>query len=159
MEFNILVSIGGALKGSKKVSTPCMIGRSKEATLTVAHPAMSRKHCELFEEAGKLYLRDNSSLNGTLYHGEYVESPVPIQVGEEFTVGELTFKIAPPAAPLTEQQKEIADRPTAPISIQEEAPADPGMATIMEQPKPADEQAPPKKGGKKVAPTDVRIVT
>ncbi len=60
--------------------------------MTVAHPAMSRKHCELFEDGGKLYLRDNGSLNGTLFHGEYIEEPVALAFGDEFVVGELTFR-------------------------------------------------------------------
>lgn len=116
MELNISVYVGGILKGAKKINTPCLIGRSKEAGLTVAHPAMSRKHCELFEEGGKLFLRDNSSLNGTLYHGEYVEVPVEFPVGSEFSVGELTFKIS--AVPTGGQEHTgMVDRPTQAIDL------------------------------------------
>lgn len=179
MEINVSILIDGSLRGSKVVETPCMIGRSKEARLTVAHPAMSRKHCELYEEGGKIFLRDNSSLNGTLFKGEYVEDPIELKFGEEFTVGELSFKISEPAGPLTAEQVEIANRPTAAFTIDSDRgeEAEPGMATVLEPPrelknlKPeavdepvieadrpkADEPAPEKKGAKKVSPKDVQI--
>ncbi|MDR1963158.1 MAG: FHA domain-containing protein [Planctomycetaceae bacterium] len=117
MKFNVSIFAGGVLKGNKQITTPCVIGRSKEADLTITHPVMSRKHCELFEEAGNLYLRDNSSLNGTIYKGTYIENPTPLQLGDEFTVGELTFKISPLTAPLSEEQRALADRPTVAISL------------------------------------------
>lgn len=178
MEINVSISIKGALRGSKKVSTPCLIGRSKEAGLTVTHPAMSRKHCELYEEGGKLYLRDNSSLNGTMFGGEYVEEPVCLQLGDTFTVGELAFTVSSASVPLSEEQQEIVNRPTAAISTTEELSIEddlsddeaPGMATMLEVPgngaedeelrlKDDDAPAPVQKPGKGVSPKDVRIIT
>ena len=95
MEIRIAVRSGGEYKGSKVVQTPCFIGRSKDAGLTISHPSVSRKHCELFEEAGRLFLRDNSSLNGTLLKGEFVEGPVAVKPGDEFVIGELQLRIEP----------------------------------------------------------------
>lgn len=178
MEINVSIFISGSLRGSKVVKTPCLIGRSKDAELTVAHPAMSRKHCELYEEGGKIFLRDNSSLNGTLFKGEYVEDPIELKFGEEFVVGELLFKISEPASPLTDEQKELANRPTAAFAIDSETAeqAEPGMATILEQPgktpndapdkpkdvaaeKPAEKtvEEKSKKGKPKISPKDVQI--
>jgi len=97
MEVKISVRSGGEYKGSKVVQTPCFIGRSKDVGLTISHPSVSRKHCELYEEAGQLFLRDNSSLNGTLLRGEFVEGPVPVKPGDEFVVGELQLCIEPMA--------------------------------------------------------------
>ena len=95
MKITISVWAGEQHKGSKIVQTPCFIGRGKDVGLTISHPSVSRKHCELYEEAGQLYLRDNSSLNGTLLRGEFVETPVPIQPGDEFVIGELQLRIEP----------------------------------------------------------------
>ena len=114
MVIKISVRSGGLYKGSKVVQTPCFIGRSKDVNLTISHPSVSRKHCELYEdEAGQLYLRDNSSLNGTLLRGEFVEGPVPVQVGDEFVIGELQLRIEPPTAIDSEtavQGTEIVER-------------------------------------------------
>lgn len=164
MELNVSIYVGDTLKGSKKIQTPCLLGRSKEAGLTVAHPAMSRKHCELYEEGGKLFLRDNSSLNGTLCKGEYVENPVQLQFGDEFTVGELKFRVSAVENVSSEARLEIADRPTASVSIDLKDDSDdkPGMVTVLEPPSaekdeivPASENA----GGKKpkISPRDVKI--
>ena len=95
MEIKISVRVNGEFKGSKIVQTPCFIGRSKDVGLTIAHPSVSRKHCEIYEESGRLYLRDNGSLNGTLLRDEFVETPVAIQVGDEFVIGELQLCIEP----------------------------------------------------------------
>jgi len=139
MELTISILVGGVLKGCKTVVTPCLIGRSKEAGLTLPHPAMSRKHCELFEDGGKLFLRDNGSLNGTLFHGSYLDGPVSLAFGDEFTVGELTFRVTAPENVTNEERQAFAERPTAAIRLDDElelAPeADqPGMATVLDVP-------------------------
>jgi len=93
MEIKISVRAGVEYKGSKIVQTPCVIGRSKEVDLTIPHPSVSRQHCEIYEEAGQLYLRDNGSLNGTRLKGDFVETAAPIQPGDEFVIGELQLRI------------------------------------------------------------------
>lgn len=150
MEINVSIFIGGLLRGSKVLQTPCTIGRSKEAVLTVAHPSMSRKHCEVYEEGGKLFLRDNSSLNGTLFKGDYVEKPVELKFGEEFVVGELVFKISQPPEPLTEEQKQLANQPTAAFTLNDEGAeeAGPGMETILETPRQLADAASPEDADK-----------
>ena len=97
MEIKISIHIGGEYKGSKAVQTPCFIGRSKEAGMPIAHPSVSRKHCELYVEADQLFLRDNGSLNGTLLRGEFVESPVALRPGDEFVIGELQLRVEWPS--------------------------------------------------------------
>lgn len=173
MDLNIAIYIGGVLKGSKIVSTPCLIGRSKEARLTVAHPAMSRKHCELYEEGEKLFLRDNSSLNGTLFKGDYVETPIELSFGDEFVVGELMFRVTAAEQISSDERQLIADKPTAVIeSIGDDDSDDrPGVVTLIQPPMPKiedqndnklppdakPEETPDKSGSKKISPSDVRI--
>lgn len=188
MKVNISIFVGGVLRGSKQITTPCMIGRSREADLPIAHPAISRKHCELFEKAGNLYLRDNSSLNGTIYKGGYIENPTQLSNDDEFAVGELTFKVSLLAAASSEEQQEIMDAATVAISGDSvnnndnnnlsdanntnnanQLPANTGTvaesqpASLPEpQPTPqtpANETRPPKKASNKISPKDVRIVT
>jgi hypothetical protein len=88
-----LVIIGGkASKGPISLKLPTTIGRSREAGLTVAHPMISRQHCELFEVDGLLRIRDLGSLNGTFVGQEKV-AEADLYPQSQFTVGPLTFRV------------------------------------------------------------------
>ncbi len=92
MEAKLIVIRGKANKGEVALNLPTTIGRSRDSDLTVAHPMVSRRHCEIFEgEDGTLRVRDLGSLNGTFVNGERVsEAELPNQA--EITVGPLTFR-------------------------------------------------------------------
>lgn len=92
MEATLTVTGGKTNKRTVPLKLPTTIGRSKEAGITVAHPMISRQHCELFESSGLLLLRDLGSLNGTLVGGQKVKETV-LRPNEEFTVGPLTFRV------------------------------------------------------------------
>ena len=87
-----LVVVGGDVKATEiNLKLPAIIGRGREATLTLPHPLVSRKHCELYEVDGTLMVRDLGSLNGT-YVGtqRVVEAPLPS--GELLTVATVNFR-------------------------------------------------------------------
>lgn len=89
-----LIVVGGETIGREfDFELPAIIGRSRNTDVTVGHPLVSRQHCEVFEIDGLLMLRDLGSLNGT-YFGQtrLAEQPTPIQPGEQFTVGPVTFR-------------------------------------------------------------------
>ena len=91
MEAKLIVVGGKASKSKITLRLPTIVGRSREAGLTIAHPMISRQHCELFEADGLLMVRDLGSLNGTVCGGQRIkESPLPPDA--EFTVGPLTFR-------------------------------------------------------------------
>jgi len=88
-----LVIVGGkANKSRVSVELPTVIGRSREADLTIAHPMISRKHCELYEVKGLAMIRDLGSLNGLFVGGTQV-SEAALYPNAEFSVGPLTFRI------------------------------------------------------------------
>lgn len=91
MDAELIVVGGKASKEAVSLNLPTVIGRSSKASLTVAHPMVSRRHAELFERDGLLMIRDLGSLNGTRVEGERVKE-APLPPGAEFTVGPLTFK-------------------------------------------------------------------
>lgn len=93
MEAKLVIVSGKANKRDVKVKLPTVIGRSRDADLTVAHPMISRRHCELFEADGLVKIRDLGSLNGTYIHGKRIEQEVVLRPNEEFTIGPLTFRI------------------------------------------------------------------
>jgi pSer/pThr/pTyr-binding forkhead associated (FHA) protein len=90
MEAKLIVVDGKASKDSVTLKLPTIIGRSRKAKLSIAHPMVSRRHCELFEADGLLMVRDLGSLNGTVVGGRRIkEAPLPPET--KFTVGPLTF--------------------------------------------------------------------
>lgn len=91
MDAELTVVGGKASKESVSLNLPTVIGRSRQAALTVAHPMVSRRHAELFEKDGLLMIRDLGSLNGTRIDGQRIKE-APLPPGAEFSVGPLTFQ-------------------------------------------------------------------
>ncbi len=92
MEAKLIVVGGKTNRGEIPLKLPTTIGRSRQATLTVAHPMISRQHCEIYERDGLLMLRDLGSLNGVLL-GDKRVNLAPLPPGTEFTVGPLTLRV------------------------------------------------------------------
>jgi len=92
MDAKLVIVGGKANKSQVSVKLPTVIGRSREADLTVAHPMISRKHCELYEVDGLVRIRDLGSLNG-LFVGSRQVNEAALHPNAEFTVGPLTFRI------------------------------------------------------------------
>jgi predicted component of type VI protein secretion system len=92
MNVTLLVLYGKTTKRKAVPRLPAVLGRSREANITVAHPLVSRRHCEVFENDGLLMLRDLASLNGTMIHGRRIEQ-APLLPGTVFTIGPLTFQV------------------------------------------------------------------
>ena len=74
-----------------KINLPLTIGRGREATLKLPHALVSREHCELFEDHGRIMVRDLGSLNGTFVSGQRVET-APLLPGDLLTVGSVTLR-------------------------------------------------------------------
>lgn len=91
MDAKLIVVGGKANKAEVNLTLPAIIGRGRDADLTVAHSTVSRRHCLLFEKEGALMVRDNGSLNGTLIEGERITEAV-LRPGASLTVGPLTFR-------------------------------------------------------------------
>lgn len=92
MEAKLLVVAGDANQTEIKLKLPTVIGRSRDADVTIAHPLVSRRHCEIAEgEDGRLQVRDLGSLNGTFVGQTRVEESV-LASGDLLTVGAITFR-------------------------------------------------------------------
>ena len=89
-----LVVVGGEAKQAevRLKKLPTIIGRAREATLTLPHPLVSRKHCEIFEENGQLYVQDLGSLNGTYVNNERIDGRQPLNPEQLLTLGNVTFR-------------------------------------------------------------------
>jgi pSer/pThr/pTyr-binding forkhead associated (FHA) protein len=70
------------------------IGRHDDCLIRIKSSQVSRRHCELFEVADKLTLRDLGSSNGTFVNGKKVSGQQALKHGDELTVGAVTLRVA-----------------------------------------------------------------
>jgi pSer/pThr/pTyr-binding forkhead associated (FHA) protein len=90
-----LVVVGGEAKMSEvQLKLPTIIGRGRAAGITLPHPLVSRQHCEIYEEQGRLVVNDMGSLNGTFVGDQRINEPTFLLPGELLTVGTVTFRAA-----------------------------------------------------------------
>ena len=136
------------------VGLPVVIGRGTDSTLTIKHPLLSRRHCEIYEEGGQVYIKDLASLNGTFINEARVETVLPISNGSQLKLGsvemqvnfaggstnefsEADFDMGAVAAAETETMPVVSEAPAA----SEEASFDLGDFEVNESAAPAVEDA------------------
>jgi predicted component of type VI protein secretion system len=76
------------------------IGRHDDCLIRIRSSQVSRRHCELFEDDGRLIIRDLGSSNGTFVNGKRIGSQQVVKPGDVITVGGVTLRIdttSPPA--------------------------------------------------------------
>lgn len=92
MDAKLLVVAGDTDCKEVRLKIPTVIGRSREVDLVIAHPLVSRRHCEITAtDDGQLQVHDLGSLNGTFVGQDRVEEAV-LKPGALLTVGAVTFR-------------------------------------------------------------------
>jgi pSer/pThr/pTyr-binding forkhead associated (FHA) protein len=109
-----LVVVGGDAK-AKEVSLklPTVIGRGKDVTLTLPHALVSRKHTEIFEKDGWLFVKDLGSLNGTYVNNRRIKDPQKLLPNHLLTLGNVTFRAvyqSPVPAEDTERERPTGEQ-------------------------------------------------
>lgn len=103
------------------------IGRTKENDLVIKDPAASRAHARVFERAGKVYVEDLGSANGTRLNDEPLapREPVACEIGDDIGIGDTVIRLVPDLAVAVESSGTLQDvsGPVPPA-----APAPPGDA-------------------------------
>ena len=93
MVTKLIVVAGETNEREVNLSPPTVIGRSRQADITIAHPLVSRRHCEIVVgDDDKLVVRDLGSLNGTFIGKTRIEGEAVLESGELLTVGAITFR-------------------------------------------------------------------
>lgn len=88
-----LVVVGGDARAAEvSLKLPTVIGRGKEANLTVPHALVSRQHAKIFEKEGKLVVRDLGSLNGTFVNNTKIDKEQTLEPDQLLTLGNVTFR-------------------------------------------------------------------
>ncbi len=91
MEAKLVVIEPSSEQGVHYVRLPITIGRGDDAKLKLVHGLISRKHCELFEDRGRIMVRDLGSRNGTFVGGQKIEV-APLLPGDVLTVGGISLR-------------------------------------------------------------------
>lgn len=93
MEYHLVIISGDPGKKQVTIKPPAIIGRSRQADVTIGQPLVSRKHCEITaSEDGTLVVEDLGSLNGTYVGEERITEAVYLESGDLLTVGSVTFR-------------------------------------------------------------------
>lgn len=88
-----LVVVGGEANQTEvELKLPMLIGRGRDAGLTVPHALVSRRHCEIFDRDGRLVVRDLGSLNGTFINNKRIEGEQLLDPEQLLTLGTVTFR-------------------------------------------------------------------
>ncbi|MGB4729137.1 MAG: FHA domain-containing protein [Thermogutta sp.] len=115
MLVRLFVVRGKANKGAVVIRLPAVIGRSRDADLTIVHPMISRRHCQLFESEGLVKVRDLGSLNGTYLGGEQIQEAF-LPPGSVLTIGPLVFRVEYEVSPaaISREPSVVDSHPAAP---------------------------------------------
>ena len=74
------------------ITAPMSIGRGDCDVKITGDDALSKRHCELYENGNDVYVRDLSSANGTRVNGVKVEKE-KLSEGDELTIGTRTYVV------------------------------------------------------------------
>ena len=72
----VLFKKSGFRKSFPLASSVTVVGRRRDCDLCIPLMVVSRRHCELNQDMGRLTLRDMGSSNGTLLNGKRVEESI-----------------------------------------------------------------------------------
>ena len=71
-------------------SAVVFIGRRQDCDLCIPMSMVSRRHCEIYSEYGKVTVRDLKSRNGTFVNGESIEE-IQVKAGDTLNIGQVKF--------------------------------------------------------------------
>lgn len=71
---------------------PFVIGRGSSANLDLDAEKASRAHARIFWQAGKAWLEDLGSSNGTMINGEMLEAPHALSVEDVIQIADLELE-------------------------------------------------------------------
>ena len=90
-----LVVTTGPLRGTTVPlgSAAVLIGRAPANTLVLDDDYSSSRHARIYPEAGRWYVEDLGSTNGTYVGREKIAGPTPVGIGSQVKVGQSTLEL------------------------------------------------------------------
>jgi pSer/pThr/pTyr-binding forkhead associated (FHA) protein len=94
MDYQLVVVRGrSASKTLKLANGITTVGRHDECQLRIGSSQVSRKHCQLFEQNGRLLVIDLGSSNGTFVNGKKIEGTQVLKPGDVLGLGKVKFRV------------------------------------------------------------------
>lgn len=127
MKVRFVVLEPESKRGTYEVPLPIVVGRGNEARFRIQQDRISRKHCELFDRDGDVYVRDLGSTNGTFLDGEQIAASIRTHVppGSVLGVGTIEIRIDYQAsgrlAPAQMQPQAVTTEPASTEPVSEHA--------------------------------------
>ena len=87
-----LIDIGHCEREIPLENLPVLVGRGPDVAIQVPDRFASRRHCEISEREGALFVRDLGSTNGSFVNGHYA-SESSLRSGDMLSVGATTFVV------------------------------------------------------------------
>jgi predicted component of type VI protein secretion system len=110
MNYTLQVVRGRTEAGSLRlIEGVNSIGRHDDCLIRIRSSQVSRRHCELFEDDGRLIIRDLGSANGTFVNGKRIGAQQVVKPGDVITVGGVTLRIDADSAPASAASSSPAD--------------------------------------------------
>jgi len=147
----------GARRQGQRIALPSegefLVGREAACHLRPGSAAVSKRHCSLRVEEGRLFVRDLGSSNGTKVNSCRVEGDdFELHQGDRLEIGPLAFvvHVGAPSAPLDDEAIAaiLRDTPQAPGSAPPDTVVDGVLDTAVDLPGQPGERAPYRPGSK-----------
>jgi predicted component of type VI protein secretion system len=100
-----------------------LIGRGPQCNLRPANISISKRHCALLRQRGKIIVRDFASTNGTYVNGKPVKYEVELRDGDLLEMGPLAFSVHMGTGPAIDRPTPLPPTRKSSSSIEEEAAA------------------------------------
>lgn len=122
LQAKLIVVAGDVKTKEVTLKLPVIIGRGREATLTVPHALISRLHCQITEREGRLFVKDLGSLNGTFVDNYRIDEEHLLLPDQLLTLGTITFRasyeVGDEAAKPAPQSTEVPSAAPMPLTVQ-----------------------------------------
>jgi pSer/pThr/pTyr-binding forkhead associated (FHA) protein len=76
---------------------PFILGRRVDSDFTLPLAFISRHHCKLTLQGDGVAVQDLESHNGTFVNGRLALTPLPLQHGDELSLGTVAFRVVMPS--------------------------------------------------------------
>jgi len=94
MEVKLILKTGTLAGKEIPVGPPVFrIGRGEDCHLRPHSDQVSRRHCEIIQEGGQVWVQDCGSRNGTWVNGQQINGRKELKTGDRLLVGPLEFEV------------------------------------------------------------------
>jgi pSer/pThr/pTyr-binding forkhead associated (FHA) protein len=111
-----LIVVNGAKPARVPLKLPTVIGRNHRAKLKLRASLVSRTHCELVEDDGKLFVRDLGSSNGTYVNDGRIQYRTELFTDDFLRVGPVTFRVLFDCEPEGKTETEPPEATAEPVN-------------------------------------------